>query len=119
MGTATQEQFDIGKTRRHVENWLESHLGGYIRVGPVIIYGFNAMHIALNIRTRREWLCFHPTIKFYGRKWPWYFYISRNATPWLATVIVGPGVYERDKTKARRRRHLLKVLRMGKLTNQP
>lgn len=114
MGSpATQERFDISETRRAVEDWLETHLGGYICIGPAIIYGFNAMHVALNIRTRRGYICFHPTIKFYGRKWPWYFYVSRNATPWLATVIAGPGVYERDRIKAKRRRHLLKLLAYG------
>jgi hypothetical protein len=114
MGTATQEQFGFTERQRIVGEWLESHLGGYIKAGPITLYGFNAMHIALNIRTRRwGYICFHPTIKFYGRKWPWYFYVSRNATPWLATIIVGPGVHERDRVKAKRRRHLLEVLGPG------
>lgn len=112
MGMATQEQFGFTEMQRIIGEWLESHLGGYVKIGPIIIYGFNAMHIALNIRTRRwGYICFHPTIRFYNWKFPWYFYISRNATPWLATVAIGPGVCKQDKAKARRRRHLIKVLK--------
>ena len=111
METAAQGQFGFTETQRVVGEWLESHFGGHIKVGPITIYGFNAMRVALNIRTCRwGYICFHPTIKFYGRKFPWYFYISRNATPWLATVAIGPGVGEQDKAKAKRRRQLIRVL---------
>ena len=77
-------------------NWFERHLGGYVRLGNLVIYGFNAMHVALNWRTKRwGYICFHPTIRSFGKWWPWYFYISPNATPWAATFGVGPGFRER------------------------
>lgn len=73
-------------------NWLERHLGGHIMLGHLVIYGWNAMHVALNWRTKRwGWICFHPTMKVFGRWWPWYFYVSPNGTPGAATWGIGPG----------------------------
>lgn len=62
-------------------------------VGPLTVYGFNAMHVALNLRTPWGYLCFHPPlIRTYGRTWPWYLYHSRDATPWDGWGI-GPGYH--------------------------
>lgn len=63
---------------------------GHVRVGPVVIYGANAMHYAINIRTREGYICAHPTT---GRNdaWPWYLYVSPNATPQSAWWGIGPG----------------------------
>jgi len=99
---------------RKYERWLEKHLGEHISVGPLTIYGFNAMHVAIDlwIKPWRCYICFHPTV-YHMRWWPWYFYISPNATPWAATFAIGPGVWERDKKRARRRRRLLKCLKRG------
>ena len=59
---------------------------GHFRVGPVIVYyGDNAMHWAINIRTRWGFLCAHPTV----RCWPWYIYLSPDATPDRATWGIG------------------------------
>jgi hypothetical protein len=72
---------------------FDRYLGGSLRLGPVVTYGFNAMHVAINIRTRRwGYLCFHPTIRCFGVWWPWYFYASPNATPQAATFAIGPWV---------------------------
>jgi hypothetical protein len=52
------------------------------------IYGTEtAMHGAVNVRTRWGYLCFKPPfVRSFGhRDWPWYLYMSRNATPWAAT----------------------------------
>lgn len=76
-----------------MNNWLEKHLGGHIHFWRVTIYGYNAMHVAINIYTKRwGYLCFHPTWKVFGHWWPWYFYVSPNATAWAATFKLGPGV---------------------------
>lgn len=87
-------------------SFMEKYLGGHISMGPITIYGYNAMHFAINIWSKklRKYICFHPTVKCYGRWWPWYFYISSNATPWGATYVFGPGVGREDKVRARIRR---------------
>ena len=82
-----------------LDRFGEKFFGGHIRfklLGIVcVFYGHNAMHYAVNIRTRRSaWACFHPPADLWGVWWPWYFYVSRDATPTRATFGCGPG-YER------------------------
>jgi hypothetical protein len=60
---------------------------------PITIYGFNAMHVAININTRYGYICFHPTMYCFGTIWPWYFYISDNATPQNAKFALGNHLY--------------------------
>lgn len=91
--------------------WYEKKLAGHISFivfkWRVVIYGFNAMHVAINVGTYRwGYLCFHPPFKVFGHWWPWYFYISPNATPWASTYAIGPGVSKRDKALAAKRRRL-------------
>jgi hypothetical protein len=75
-------------------NWIERKLGGHISIGPLTIYGFNAMHVAVNLYTKRwGWVCFHPPMRCFGRWWKWYFYVSPDATPHAATYRIGPGVW--------------------------
>jgi hypothetical protein len=77
-------------------NWLERKFSGHISFfnHRVVIFGFNAMHVALNIRSRWGWICFHPTIKCFGVWWHWYFYISDDATPVHSRFGIGPGMLE-------------------------
>jgi hypothetical protein len=49
-------------------------------------------------------LCFHPTIRCFGRWWPWDFYASPNATPWAATFAIGHGLTAEEKRQAKERR---------------
>ena len=100
----------MGK-RDNIERWLERHFGGYISFKIfgiyVVLYGFNAMHVALNVYMPHiGWICFHPDIHFYGCRWPWKFYVSPNGTPWAATIAIGPGIGKIDKRRATRRRRL-------------
>ena len=76
-----------------IDDFLEKHLGGHISPGwRFTLYGFNAMHVAAQIGTRRwGYICFHPPMRCFGQWWPWYIYLSPNATPWAATWGVGPG----------------------------
>jgi hypothetical protein len=89
------------------DRWLEKHLGEHFTVGQLTVYGWNAMHVAVNYRTKRwGYICFHPPLYWCGRWWPWYFYLSPNATPWAATFAVGPGVDPENRRKAAARRRL-------------
>lgn len=79
------------------DRWQDRILRGHIRIGRATIYGANAMHWAVNVRWRGTYWCFHPTTRTFGGHWRWYFYISRNATPWAATFLLGPGVDRTDR----------------------
>lgn len=73
-------------------SFWEKHFGGHVHFWGITIYGFNAMHVAVNVRTKRwGFICFHPTFRCFGKWWPWYFYISPDATPCSARFGIGPG----------------------------
>jgi hypothetical protein len=83
------------------DRWLEKHFGGHWSAGPLTVYGWNAMHVAVNWRTRRwGYVCFHPPLYWCGQWWPWYFYLSPNATPWASTFLAGPA-HVRKKSRTR------------------
>lgn len=96
-----------------VSEWCSEHLGGHISGRwPMLwtLYGFNAMHVCLNVWTRRwGWICFHPPVPRFllGMRAPWYLYISPNATPWAATWGVGPGIDRESRSGMRWRRENL------------
>jgi len=69
--------------------WLGRNLGGHINIGPITIYGANAMHFAVNIRTRWGYVCFRLPLRCFGIWWHAYFYISRDATPFNARFKLG------------------------------
>lgn len=69
--------------------WLERNLGGHLNLGPVVIFGQNAMHWAVNIYTRWGIVCFRLPLRCFGVWWPVYFYISRDGTPNSATFRLG------------------------------
>jgi hypothetical protein len=74
---------------QQMERFLDRWFGGHVTVGPVTVFGRNAMHFAVNIRTRDGWICFKPPTRCFGVWWPWYFYISPDATPQSATTLWG------------------------------
>jgi hypothetical protein len=83
-------------------------LGGHINIGPITIFGINAMRWAVNISTRRGHICFRLPLPCFGRFPPLYFYISPNGTPWAATFMLGGGKdYKRDRVLAPLRRYRL------------
>jgi len=95
-----------------LDDWLQRKLGGHVSLGPVTVYGFNAMHVAINVWTKKwGYVCFHPDLRFLGRfapwmlgkEWPWHFYASKNATPWASTFAIGPGIEHDEKINAVRR----------------
>ncbi len=75
------------------DSFWERKCGEHVSIGPVTVYGFNAMHVALNIRTPLGFVCFHPEIRVFGKWWPWYFYISKDGTPYNCSVKFGSGGY--------------------------
>ena len=76
------------------------------RIGRVTFYPFrSAMHGAVNIQTKRwGFVCFKPPTRAFGKWWPWYFYLSPNATPWAATLLLGPRFNGGERHLARVRR---------------
>lgn len=95
-----------------VNEWLERNLGGHVTIGPMTIFGFNAMHLTIQWSTKRlGTICFHPSLRFLGdlapwhlgKDWPWKFYISPNCTPWASTFLLGDGYSKLEKIAAFRR----------------
>jgi len=71
---------------------VEKALSGHLSIGPVTLYGANAMHWGVTISTRRwGYVCFRLPLPCFGKWWPLYFYASPNATPWASTYSVGGG----------------------------
>jgi len=86
---------------RPVRHRLQGHVTLSLFGKRITVYGLNAMHIAVNISpTRWGYVCFHPPVP----RWPWYFYVSPNATPWASTFAIGPGVDKTEKAEAKLRR---------------
>lgn len=81
-----------GEPFRVGHRWQDRLFTGHVSFGPITVYGANAMHWAINIRTRWGYVCFHPSTKTFGVKWPWYFYVSNDATPTRTKIEFGPGV---------------------------
>jgi hypothetical protein len=74
--------------RRFLPFW-ERYFGGHFNLGPFTIYGENAMHWAINIKTKRwGYICFRLPVRCFGCWWRLYFYCSPDATPQAATFIV-------------------------------
>lgn len=69
---------------------FDSHLS----IGPVVMYGCNAMHFAIEVHTRWGYFVARPTTWHFGRWWRWYAYLSPNGTPDKRTWGVGPGLRE-------------------------
>jgi uncharacterized membrane protein YwaF len=72
--------------------FFERYFGGHVSLGPLVLYGFNAMHVAANLKTPWGYVCVHPTVRVFGEWWPWYIYVSDDATPCRAKFLLGPGV---------------------------
>lgn len=97
--------------RYSIDMWFRRHLGGHVSFKMfgcrVVVYGHNAMHFAINIRTRRwGYVCFHPYVPILWSGWGWYFYLSPNATPSVSTFAIGPGIDKQTKQKAKIRREM-------------
>lgn len=90
-------------------SWWENFMGGHISIGPVTIFGSNAMNWVMEIRTRWGALCFTlPALARwrtdrYGKKhFHWHIYLSPNCTPWACTFYRGDNKGEVIRAKIRK-----------------
>jgi len=88
----------------HRDRWQDRWFTGHVNLGPLTIFGANAMHWTVQLRTPRGYLCFRPTTRSFGGYWPWKLYWSPNATPWAMRWGIGPGIDSEDKRACRLRR---------------
>ncbi len=95
----------IQAIRKLIDRAGEKYLGGHVSIGPVTLYGWNAMHIAAQVwcESTGAYICVHPTTRVFGGRWPWYLYVSRDATPGSAVIGFGPGFeyYDRERVRWR------------------
>lgn len=89
-------------------SWFENFMGGHLCIGPITIYGANAMRWAVNIKTKKGYLCFTLPVPSRirtnrdGYKWlDWYAYLSPNGTPWACTWYIGWDKNEQIRAKIR------------------
>lgn len=75
----------IFKKRYPSLSFAENFLGGHISLGPVTIFGENAMHWAVVIKTRTGFLSFRLPLRCFGAWWPLYCFHSPDGTPNKAT----------------------------------
>jgi len=85
-------------------NWWENFMGGHISIGPVTVFGSNAMYWVVVIRTKK-WGFMHITLPALHRKGSrgYCFYISPNGTPGYSTFYRGPVKNEVEKSRMRER----------------
>jgi hypothetical protein len=68
-------------------SWFENFMGGYIDIGKnITIFGENAMHWAICIRTKKYGtIVLTLPLRCFGKYWGCHIYISPNGTPWAST----------------------------------
>lgn len=77
---------------KYEKRWQDRIMPGHITIGPVTLYGANAMHWTLEVSTPWGFLCAHPTTHTFGGKWPWKVFLSPDATPMSRRWGFGPGL---------------------------
>lgn len=90
-------------------SWWENFMGGHFSIGPLTIFGANAMNWTAQLKTRWGYLCFTLPVKARWREnsqgqkfWQWYIYLSPNGTPWACTWYRGSNKSERIRANIRR-----------------
>jgi len=78
------------RLRDGIESFAERYLSGHLRLGPVMLYGANAMDWAVNVRLRTLGVTLCAKLPTARRGW--YVYASPNGTPWAAVIGAGPGL---------------------------
>lgn len=68
-------------------NWFENFMNGHLNIGSKItIFGENAMHWAICIRTKKYGtIVVTLPFKCFGKYWGCHIYFSPNGTPWACT----------------------------------
>lgn len=95
----------IRRARRAISDLSLRHLSGSVSVGPLTLYGDNAMAFQADLRVEAlgVTLSLRP-----GIRRPWQFYVSPNGTPWAAVLACGPGVEFFDAKRVRDRLEALR-----------
>lgn len=75
----------IFKKRYPALSFSENFLGGAVTLGPVTVFGENAMHWAVVINTGKDYLSFRLPMRCFGVWWPLYCFRSPDGTPTRAT----------------------------------
>jgi hypothetical protein len=91
-------------------SWWDNFMSGHISIGPITIWGANAMRWAVNIHTKGfGYICFTLPVLARWRKdrygktyFDWYFYLSPNGTPWACTFYRGSDKQEVIRAQIRR-----------------
>lgn len=90
-------------------SWWENFMGSHISIGPITIFGANAMNWTVQAQTRLGYLCFTlPVLARYRydsrgkRWWQWYMYLSPNGTPGASTWYIGSSTEEKMRAKIRK-----------------
>ena len=106
----TENMLTIFKRKYPALSFWENYFGGHISIGPLTLYGRNAMNWAGHISTRRwGYICFTlPAIARFRRDrngklfYDWYIYLSPNATPWACTFYRGRSTNEKIRAQIRK-----------------
>lgn len=85
--------------------FAERHLTGHVKLGPVTLYGANAMNFAVQawVAPLGVFVVYQPPVR--GRLWK--LYASPNATPWAAVLGAGPGFEFHNQQRVVRRLDIL------------
>lgn len=75
----------IFKKRYPALSFAENFLGGHVTLGPVTVFGENAMHWAVVIDMGKDYLSFRLPMRCFGAWWPLYCFRSPDGTPTRAT----------------------------------
>jgi hypothetical protein len=69
---------------------LSDILSNHFHIGPITVYGRNAMHFGVDIKSPKYgYICFRLPFRCFNRWWPLYLYCSPNATPDASTYMIG------------------------------
>lgn len=92
------------KPKYETMNWWENFMGGHLSIGPITIYGANAMCWTVNISTKKwGYICFTlPSIRRKRYKFHSYFMLSPNGTPWACTYHRGGNKQEAIRAAIRK-----------------
>lgn len=84
-------------------SWSENFMGGHISFGPITMFGDNAMHWGVTVKTKRwGYVCFRLPFRSHGCWFPLYFYLSQDATPNQSTLYFGKDKLTKESAKLRR-----------------
>lgn len=97
-------------------SFWEAFFSGHISIGPITIFGANAMDWVCNISTKKYGcICFTLPVLARWKKlrnsdkkaFKWHLYCSPNGTPWAATYYIGNDKGEDLKVNSVLRKKLL------------